>query len=634
MKDTFDNRVRAPVEWLSAVTALLCAVVTVPAAAWLFPLLPQASYLAAAVLALLCARRCLQGLRVLAYHRCLRGAPPGYHLAAGELPRRSGFLFLGRGFTWGRQHCQRLAEARMPVGQRLLQRGGTAAAGEDGEPLLHGVGLEDEHTVWLSQVARSGHLLVLGTTGSGKTRLAELLIAQDIRAGHCVVVFDPKGDWELLCRMAAETRRRGRLHHFHLFHLGFPACSHGYNPVGEFGRVTEVASRLAAQLPSQGNSAAFREFAWRFTNIVARALVKLGRKPDLRAIGGYLARIEPLLIDYCEHWLAHAGPPDWRERLQELRRDNRDRRAPPAQRGRDPHAVALMHYLRREDLGDEVSEGLLSAFAYDKTHFDKLTAGLLPLLDKLSSGNAGELLIPTLHDTRPLLDWRRILREGGVVYVGLDALADPEVAAAVGNCMFSDLASVAAAVYREGFAPGAGAPASPRPLFIHADEFNELVGAEFIPLLNKARGAGFHVTAYTQTLADIEVGMGDRARAEQAIGNLNGLLMLRVQDAQTAALLTDRLAEVRIYGKMMESRHTDDNDPSTTIDFVAQNADRLTETETPLLAPADLMALPRGQAFALLNGGRLYKLRLPLATSDPLRPGDIGELAAWCRQPP
>ncbi|QRQ81474.1 hypothetical protein [Paralysiella testudinis] len=35
-----------------------------------------------------------------------------------------------------------------------------------------------------------------------------------------------------------------------------------------------------------------------------------------------------------------------------------------------------------------------------------------------------------------------------------------------------------------------------------------------------------------------------------------------------------------------------------------------------MLAPSDLMALPKGQAFALLDGGNLYKLRLPLPLPD------------------
>ena len=54
-----------------------------------------------------------------------------------------------------------------------------------GEPLvlLHGVGL-DEEPIALKQSARPGHMLVLGTTRVGKTRLLEVLATQDIHAGH------------------------------------------------------------------------------------------------------------------------------------------------------------------------------------------------------------------------------------------------------------------------------------------------------------------------------------------------------------------------------------------------------------------------------------------------------------------
>jgi hypothetical protein len=38
------------------------------------------------------------------------------------------------------------------------------------------------------------------------------------------------------------------------------------------------------------------------------------------------------------------------------------------------------------------------------------------------------------------------------------------------------------------------------PINVHADEFNELMGDEFIPMVNKGGGAGVQVTAYTQTL--------------------------------------------------------------------------------------------------------------------------------------
>ena len=62
-----------------------------------------------------------------------------------------------------------------------------------GKSEIHGVEL-NERKVWMQLSDRVGHTLVLGTTGVGKTRLAELLITQDIRRGDVVIVFDPKGD--------------------------------------------------------------------------------------------------------------------------------------------------------------------------------------------------------------------------------------------------------------------------------------------------------------------------------------------------------------------------------------------------------------------------------------------------------
>ena len=61
--------------------------------------------------------------------------------------------------------------------------------------------------------------------------LAELLIAQDIRRGDTVIVFDPKGDADLLRRVWAEAHRAGRESVFWLFHLGWPEISARYNAV-------------------------------------------------------------------------------------------------------------------------------------------------------------------------------------------------------------------------------------------------------------------------------------------------------------------------------------------------------------------------------------------------------------------
>ena len=137
----------------------------------------------------------------------------------------------------------------------------------------------------------------------------------------------------------------------------------------------------------------------------------------------------------------------------------------------------------------------------------------------------------------PQQETRRHLRvrKRAVVYVGLDALSDAEVAAAVGNSMFADLVSVAGHIYKFGIDDGLpeALAAARVPINVHADEFNELMGDEFVPLVNKGGGAGLQVTAYTQTLSDIEARLGNRAKAGQVIGNFNNLFMLRVRETAT-----------------------------------------------------------------------------------------------------
>lgn len=111
--------------------------------------------------------------------------------------------------------------------------------------------------------------------------------------------------------MYAESHRAGRADEFYVFHLGWPEISARYNAVGRFGRITEVASRIAGQLSGEGNSAAFREFAWRFVNIIAQALVALGQRPDFTLIQRYVNNIGELYETYAETCLTAHSPQLW-----------------------------------------------------------------------------------------------------------------------------------------------------------------------------------------------------------------------------------------------------------------------------------------------------------------------------------
>jgi conjugative coupling factor TraD (SXT/TOL subfamily) len=241
----------------------------------------------------------------------------------------------------------------------------------------------------------------------------------------------------------------------------------------------------------------------------------------------------------------------------------------------------------------------------------------LPLLEKLTTGKIAELIAPDYQDEedpRPIFDWYSVIREKGIVYVGLDALADQEVATAVGNSMFADLVSVCGKLYKHGTEHGQPGPRVYRlpTISLHADEFNELMGDEFIPLINKGGGAGLQVTAYTQTWSDIEARLQSHAKAGQVMGNFNTLVMFRVKEPATAELLTKQLPQVETNELMLVSSSQDSSDPGSGIDFTSKNEDRISVSRGPMIDTSDVVALPKGQAFVLMEGAQLYKVRMPL----------------------
>ncbi|MDE9537366.1 conjugative coupling factor TraD, PFGI-1 class, partial [Xenorhabdus bovienii] len=144
-----------------------------------------------------------------------------------------------------------------------------------------------------------------------------------------------------------------------------------YNAVGRFGRVSEVASRLAGQLSGEGNSAAFREFAWRFVNIVARALVALGHRPDYQLITRYVNNISELYQRYATRMMEERQP-DLLAQINHSLSKLKEKDIPRNMQGQ-PDALRLwaMEMTLSSDAGkqlyDPILDGLRSAVRYDRT---------------------------------------------------------------------------------------------------------------------------------------------------------------------------------------------------------------------------------------------------------------------------
>jgi hypothetical protein len=150
-------------------------------------------------------------------------------------------------------------------------------------------------------------------------------------------------------------------------------------------------------------------------------------------------------------------------------------------------------------------------------------------------------------------------------------------------------------------------------------------------MANKAGGAGFQLTVYTQTLSDIKARFGDDAKAGQVIGNLGTMIMLRVKEKKTAELLTDQLSDVEVNHLSLHSGSRDDLNPDSSVDFTSSTEQSISTQRVPMITTSDLMSLPKGQAFARM-GGKLYKIRLPIFNDDDELPQGMAFLAAEMRK--
>ncbi len=530
--------------------------------------------------------------------------------------------WLGRGFEWTPLHAQRM--------QRLLHAGVPSQAArvrpiDAVEPR--------PRQLFMAACALGSHTLVFGQTGTGKTRLAELLVTSFLgrHPDAVVVIIDPKGDRDLQSLLARACRSTGRPDALIEFHPAFPDRSVRFDPLRNFVRASSIATRITALLPCSGQGDAFVQFAWRAINRVVEAMVYAGLRPSLASIRRCLEDdAQPLLARALEAWESgQRGAPAGAARDGGGRPADRvpQRRSRPAVVLEPRLAAAVARYRERASTSPGMREpaidGLLSMVMHDPIHFSKMIQNVLPLLASLTGGTLGPLLSPDAADAsdrRPVFDARKVIDQRRCLYLGLDALTDPVVAGAIGAIVLADLAQVAGELFNDDRAGEgrqdpvrgtAGDQVQRVPVLVFIDEAAEVVNAPLLQLLNKSRGAGFSICLAAQTVHDFEAKLGSAAAARMLLGNPGNLIALRTADLDTQRFCAGGLAPVSVES-VVHSRSTgvrpafDDADASSS--SIGMRRDY---REVPLFAPEWLGLLPDLHFVARIAGGRTVKGELP-----------------------
>ena len=516
-------------------------------------------------------------------------------------------MWLGWGFDWMPIHTQRAADT-MLSGMKINHD-----QENPGSPWIHGLNRGKEKEILIPLKSLEGHTIMFGTTGAGKTRAYEVMVTQAIHRGDTVIMIDPKGDKELRDRMELECRRAGRDDAFLFFHPAFTGSSIRLDPMRNFTRTTEIASRIAALLPSQtGGSDAFTAFAFRALNLVAQGLLETGKRPSIKQLRYYIeGGAESLLVKAIE---AHADrvDPDWKISAEPFFAKAKAGKAKKMETITNPDWLAIVEWYRTAwsngPNGAEGIDGLLSLVEHNRMHFSKMIAPLIPVLNMLTSGELGDLLSPDEEDSndrRPILDTSNIISGKPVLYVGLDSLSDSIVSSAIGSIVLADFASVAGMIYNSGIKPGR--------ISMFVDEAAEVVNLPFIQILNKGRGAGFQVVMATQTLPDIVARLGDEARARQVVGNCNNLITLRIKDGETQKFVVETFGQTYIK-TVQQSISNAVNSAENIINYSGNSGQSLTFGEHDLFPQHLLGHLPNFHYIASIAGGRVIKGRLPIIT--------------------
>lgn len=522
--------------------------------------------------------------------------------------KHSSEMWLGYGFTWEQRHCQRAFEILKrdwsiteQFDRRRISKKTEAPLGQT---WIHGVEPQ-EGKLYQPLKHAEGHTLIVGTTGSGKTRMFDVLISQAVLRGEAVIIIDPKGDKELRDNARKACEALGQPERMVTFHPGFPEESVRIDPLRNFTRITEIASRIAALIPSESGADPFTAFGWQALNNIAQGLMISYERPTLRRLrrfleGGAAGLVIKAITAYCDNQLDN-----W-ETTAKTYLDK-------AKKGTiEQRALMLTQFYYHEVQPDHAStelEGLLSMFEHDGTHFSKMVANLLPIMNMLTSGELGSMLSPDYddqQDDRPILDTAKIINEAKVAYIGLDSLTDNVVASAIGSMFLADLTAVAGDRYNYGV--------DNKPVNLFVDEAAEVISDSLITLLNKGRGSNFRLFVATQTFADFAARMGSQDKALQVLGNINNTLALRVKDTDTQEYIVKGLPTTRVqYVMRTQGQNTHSDEP---VLHGGNQGERLMEEESELFPSQLLGMLPNLEFIGNISGGKLIKGRLPILISD------------------
>lgn len=390
-----------------------------------------------------------------------------------------------------------------------------------------------------------------------------------------------------------------------MWHPAYPRESIRLNPLKNFSRSSELAARVTALIPDDGDSF-YRDISNTIVQYIVDAMHMLHEQVTLMSIRYYYEHFGELLEKACIAWFDKNNI-DWKTSLFPKLKSLNDE---------ETKALICVDFYRNKVANkyrNATLDSMASMYVEKRRTLEQSTTNLLANLQKVTTGELQEMLSPSVndisgsandsHDSRKSFDMASIIKTNKVLVIGTDSLSDRIVSSAIGKMILADAAAVAADRYNYG-------DDDEKVINLFVDEASEMLCNPLIQMVNKARGARFRLWIATQTVSDFTAELGSEAKSDQIIASTNNFISFRCADEATQKRVCAKTPKTKVKYVMRTQGFNASNDDA---DGMGANiGERLMEEEADLF-PMELMgSLPDLEYVASLAGGKMVKGRIPI----------------------
>jgi conjugal transfer pilus assembly protein TraD len=522
-------------------------------------------------------------------------------------------IYLADGFEWGPQQAQRayqlmdmstdLSEMALPfVTKPYVRKYRKKTKSLGGLPWIYSVGDNPEKQM-LPEEAFFGHSFISGQVGMGKTSLLKILGIGFMHLGHSLIVIDPKDDPSLKKGLRNEAKALGIEDKFYEFCPARPTESCAIDILHNFSTNAEIPTRVAGLLKTgNGGSDSFIDFGWQCISQIVDGMIYCGENPRLTEIYRYMRTGKNELLDkVLNKFYTKRFGKNWQvEHLEKMEAFG------------DTTLSQMAGYYNAIPSSDKVHEvdDVMQYVTHNQEHAQKMLASVFPLFKVLCSKPLDVLLSPKRGETtQTIIDIKRVIMDGGIIYCSLNSMSDPKTAGYLARLLLADVAACLGDRYNYG-------DGEDRRLSVLVDEVHAAIEGNdsLINNLAQGRAARAQFVLSTQTIPDLIDKTSD-STAERFLGLCNNFFSMKVTDPRTQEYVAKQFNKTSIRDTTVQYSISSDT-KSSMVDFSGGYRETMTKSREDMFPESLIGDLPKLQFVARLATGQKLCCKLPIIKDE------------------